>query len=84
MELTLGTQMLVAAILGSSSYPTDTGAKKSHSGIFLLAYSHRDLALPNSQLAPVLNTTGQVARWERRTKLEISCALISNYTIKLQ
>ena len=38
MELTLGTQILTAAILGSSFYHKDTGIRKSHFGILPLAY----------------------------------------------
>lgn len=54
VRLTLGTQTLVADILGSSVSHKDTGAQKHYFGVFPPAYESQDLDPYTSWSAPIL------------------------------
>lgn len=54
MELTLGTETLLAVIFDHSFYQKDNCANKHNFGIIPVPYQYQDLSLTTNLLAPVL------------------------------
>ena len=65
LELMLGTQTLVATIMGSSFYHLDTGADKHHFGNLPLVISTWTQLRPPAYWHQYWDTSGQAAVWAR-------------------